>query len=300
MDRKTTKWTPDAAGLEQPFRWRKPRHIIIDRDLFARGVPTEHIDTVLALVALTPQHTFEAVTEWPERLAEYYSRDDHNGYSTPKRVEYYMVGMPGCPAVFSVIWPLPNLWLGTTLRTQAEADARIPHLLACPAAVRFVVCDPREAVNFDFNSDVCHCGESTDDSWHDGHPAAPIVDSYLRHIDQVRVAGTTEPIHPDWVRGLRDQCVAAGTAFRFDGWGDWAVCPQREYFDSNNYVQYLPNISKSDPWRCGPLMRSRDDIEAGRESTMATVTMARVGHAKSGRTLDGRTWDQQPGQGGGE
>jgi hypothetical protein len=34
-------------------------------------------------------------------------------------------------------WPLPNVWLGTSVEDQKRADERIPHLLRCPAAVRF-------------------------------------------------------------------------------------------------------------------------------------------------------------------
>ena len=36
----------------------------------------------------------------------------------------------------------PNVWLGTTVENQAEADRRIPHLLAVPAARRFLSCEP--------------------------------------------------------------------------------------------------------------------------------------------------------------
>lgn len=39
-------------------------------------------------------------------------------------------------------WPLPNVWLGTSISDQASADLRIPHLLATPAAVRFVSAEP--------------------------------------------------------------------------------------------------------------------------------------------------------------
>lgn len=39
-------------------------------------------------------------------------------------------------------WPLPNVWLGVSVEDQATADARIPHLLRTPAAVRFVSYEP--------------------------------------------------------------------------------------------------------------------------------------------------------------
>lgn len=36
----------------------------------------------------------------------------------------------------------PNVWLGTSVENQTEADRRIPHLLATPATVRFLSCEP--------------------------------------------------------------------------------------------------------------------------------------------------------------
>jgi hypothetical protein len=39
-------------------------------------------------------------------------------------------------------WPLPNVWLGTSVEDQQRADERIPHLLRCPAAVRWLSCEP--------------------------------------------------------------------------------------------------------------------------------------------------------------
>lgn len=39
-------------------------------------------------------------------------------------------------------WPLPQVWLGVSVENQATADERIPLLLQCPAAVRFVSYEP--------------------------------------------------------------------------------------------------------------------------------------------------------------
>ncbi len=46
-------------------------------------------------------------------------------------------------------WPLSAVWLGVSAENQATADERIPLLLQCPAAVRFVSAEPLlEAVDF--------------------------------------------------------------------------------------------------------------------------------------------------------
>ena len=43
---------------------------------------------------------------------------------------------------YSATWPLPSVWLGVSVEDQATADERIPHLLATPAAVRWVSYEP--------------------------------------------------------------------------------------------------------------------------------------------------------------
>jgi protein gp37 len=52
----------------------------------------------------------------------------------PQMIQRYL------PADWGDGWP--NVRLGTTVENQAEADRRIPHLLAVPAAVRFLSCEP--------------------------------------------------------------------------------------------------------------------------------------------------------------
>jgi protein gp37 len=86
---------------------------------------------------------------------------------------------------------LPNVWLGTTTENQEEANRRIPHLVAIPAAVRFLSVEPMvEPVDLT--------------PWlmlpsHDR--SAPI--SWI--IVGGESGGGARPMHPDWVRGLRDQ-----------------------------------------------------------------------------------------------
>ena len=47
-----------------------------------------------------------------------------------------------------------------------------------------------------------------------------------RRFNLVTLRGTTAPLHPDVVRSVRDQCAAAGVAFRFEGWGDFLPVEQ--------------------------------------------------------------------------
>ncbi len=141
--------------LEIPLRWRKPRMVFVNSmsDLFHEAVPFEFIDRVFAVMALCPQHTFQVLTKRPERMAEYFSErkwgeDDHFEWTRDALVEgeaqsLYEQQHGEDPSMWlAVHWPLPNVWLGTSVEDQPSADQRIPHLLKCPAAVRFLSCEP--------------------------------------------------------------------------------------------------------------------------------------------------------------
>ena len=50
-------------------------------------------------------------------------------------------------------------------------------------------------------------------------------------LDWVIVGGESgpeaRPMHPNWARELRDQCVAAGVSFFFKQWGGWGADGKR-------------------------------------------------------------------------
>ena len=295
-------------ALTIPLKAKKPRRYFVNSmsDLFHRDVPLEFIDKVFAVMALCPQHTFQILTKRPERMAEYLA-----GYHDRNHVEARdFIESLGYPRRCYAEWPIPNVWLGTSVEDQQAADERIPHLLRCPAAVRFLSCEPLLGpVRFYGDCIVCkRCGTYLADheeaewepcdckcgyyTWN-----VPIDRASLSHpldadddgIHWVIVGGESgpnaRPMHPDWARSLRDQCVSAGVPFFFKQWGEWApddalsgesltvaqkVCgPNREYVAPNGEFDgmgLLPGI----------------------------VTMNRVGKHRAGRLLDGRTWDEFP------
>jgi len=108
-------------------------------------------------------------------------------------------------------WPWPNVWIGASIVNQVDADRDIPKLLALPARVRFLSMEPL-------------LGPVDLRQAH----VAPIR---LPRVDWVIVGGESgagaRPMHPDWARGLRDQCAAAGVPFLFKQWGEWAPIGQR-------------------------------------------------------------------------
>ncbi len=108
--------------LTVPLHWRKPRTVFVDSvsDLFHADVPFDFIDKVFATMALCLHHTFIVLTKRPERM------------------EAYLIDTAGNRDEIC----LPNVWLGTSISNQDDADRNIPHLLRCPAARRIVSYEP--------------------------------------------------------------------------------------------------------------------------------------------------------------
>lgn len=145
-------WTGEVrfneAWLDQPLRWRRPRRIFVcaHGDLFHEAVPDEWICAVFAVMAASPQHTFQVLTKRPARAVRWFQRmADRNtaqGYlheCLKGRMGYDNAARP---AINLTAWPLPNVWLGVSVENQAAADERIPLLLQCPAAVRWISAEP--------------------------------------------------------------------------------------------------------------------------------------------------------------
>jgi protein gp37 len=102
-------------------------------------------------------------------------------------------------------WPWPHVWIGSTIANQAEADRDIPKLLATPARVRFLSCEPLLSA-IDIRKYLGTIGYETQ-----------LSESRVAGIDWTITGGESgskaRPSHPDWFRSLRDQCAAASVAF---------------------------------------------------------------------------------------
>jgi protein gp37 len=82
-------------------------------DLFHARVPVGFVERVFAVMADTPQHTYQVLTKRSSRLRKVAARLD---------------------------WP-PNLWMGVSVEDSA-ALYRVTDLRCVPAAVRFLSCEP--------------------------------------------------------------------------------------------------------------------------------------------------------------
>jgi protein gp37 len=287
--------------LDEPLRWRKPRRIFVCSmaDLFHENVPDEYIDEVWARMALAPQHTFQVLTKRPERMRDYVNEQWHRTSSIYNRG--WMLRDQGDLGAM-LRWlrsghlePLPNVWIGTSVENQRVAHDRVTALLQTPATVRWISAEPL------LGPLVAHCkdchgtgirGKDDGDGWVVGTPCLDCIGTgwtglNLTGIDWLVVGGESgpgaRPMHPDWVRDLRDAAKAAGVAFLFKQWGEYIHSVGEESPAWNRE----PDLFVSDTGHVGT---SEQALEQG----WSSQGMWRVGKRAAGRQLDGRIWDEYP------
>jgi protein gp37 len=220
--------------LSLPLRWMKPRRIFVDSmsDLFHPGVPDSFIDSVFAVMANAPQHTFQVLTKRPQRMHRYFSFPDTRSLEIEAAWVELKTGLPrnSVGNIQPPDLPLPNVWLGTSVENQ-EAAYRIDWLVKTAAAVRFLSCEPLLGP-LDIEPWLMMVGPSTAGPWHDkfgnyrggdGIGGQMITGRPTNDIHWVIVGGESGPdfraVDPRWIEDLRDQCVEAQVPFFFKQWG---------------------------------------------------------------------------------
>lgn len=251
-------------NLDLPLHVRKPTVWAVWNDLFHEDVPELFILKAFAVMAEAPQHTFLILTKRPELM--------HEVLNSPTVAnDVWLMTNTGLDGS-KPLWPLPNVWLGTTTENQEQADKRIPILLQIPAAFRFVSIEPMLGP-VDISIYL-----------YSGWTEPPYDDI----INWVVCGGESGPgarsMHPEWVRSLRDQCQAAGTAFFFKQWGEWEAFYDRDMDDPD-----WRNVPAEKPGVCRLNLAGGHGFHGKR-----LVYCRRVGKKAAGRLLDGRTWDDFP------
>jgi protein gp37 len=191
--------------LNEPLRWKRPRTVFVNSmsDLFHPDVPSEFVASVFAVMEAAHWHQFQVLTKRPRRMAHLL-----NDSSWRELVNEGADRSLRHPRE----WPLPNVWLGTSIENQAWADQRVPLLLRAPAMVRFLSCEPllgpidlRAHLPLSLLGDHRH----TD------------ADGSLLHW--VIVGGESGPgarqMELEWAIEIRDVCLQAGVPFFFKQWG---------------------------------------------------------------------------------
>lgn len=288
--RKGENWGPGAPRREysdghwdKPLRWnakaeREGRQIRVFPsvcDPFDNEVDRQRRAEFFTLIAGTPNLTWLLLTKRIGNARAMLPGDWGDGY--------------------------PNVWLGATICNQEEADRDIPKLLAVPAAVRFLSIEPMlgpvwlgkylkpgctrhgQSTEADGKCDVCE-GRGI---WSIGvplaeHEKAPLHSGLHWVICGGESGPQARPMHPDWVRSLRDQCAAASRAFHFKQWGEWVPVEVDLPGDGKRYA-VLDDGSERDITtlhRSGRGSYAMQRMDGGQE-------MARIGTKAAGRLLDG-------------
>lgn len=151
------------------------------------------------------------------------------------------------------IYNLPDhIWLGVTAENQHWLNLRYRQLERTPAEVKWLSIEPM---------------------------LGPVDFSRLnfrRGPDWIVVGGESgpeaAPMHPDWVRAVRDVCVQEGLSFFFKQWGEWRHADSPEQI-----IEWF-----------------KDGIVEMRQVEGSPLCLYRVGRKEAGDVLDGVTWHEFP------
>lgn len=215
-------------------KFKKGEKIFVNSmsDLFHPDVHFDFIDEVYEAMMQRKDLIFQILTKRPDIMLQYHNKHSLGWIASGKCMDG------------------EHIWVGVSCEDQKTADERIPLLLQVPAAVRFLSCEPLLSP-IDLSlcitrpPDICPtCGFVGRGSFvgsgeeYEG-TECPKCDSFtdrLPMIDWVIAGGESghnaRPMHPDWVRSLRDQCAGAQVPFFFKQWGEYAH-DYKESIDSN-------------------------------------------------------------------
>ena len=235
---KNNKWTGKInlipEKLEEPLRWKKPQRIFVNSmsDLFHENVPEDFIWKVIEKCWEAKQHDFLILTKRSDRMLDVLTKSMWWNNDTPE-----------------------NIWLGTSIEDQKTADERIPFLLQTPAAVRFISAEPLLGA---VNLNKLHIGTQ----YPEGQPQPYLMNCLESHylmlsdgdyefkkLDWVIVGGESghnaRPMHPDWVRSIRDQCQAAHVPFFFKqgSKANWKNYKDFDLFPEDLQIREFPEVA---------------------------------------------------------
>lgn len=187
-----------VANWKQPYKWNnqtpldgpRPRVFCASlADVFDNQVPQEWRRDLFAMIRETPNLDWLLLTKRPQNIVKMLPGDWGDGY--------------------------PNVWLGTTVENQAEADRRIPHLLNAAARIRFLSCEPLlgpvNLTSIDPTGGQRAIGASGWSAiWKDNSLGRPWLDWIIVGGES---GGGARAIDEDWIERIRDDCERSDIAF---------------------------------------------------------------------------------------
>ena len=253
------KVTCHRKVLEKPLHWKKPRKIFVNSmsDLFHHDVPVQFIIDCFLIMGKTKQHTYQILTKRADRMLSFFED---------------CMSMPP-------IFPLQNVWLGISAEDQESYTQRVGRLIYVPAAIRFVSIEPMLGeIDLRFKY---------------------LKDHNINLINWIVCGGESgpnaRPIHPDWVKSLRDQCKVAGVPFFFKQWGEWIGSDYEEetcvdtygVMKAENGIDYCCPLEGKYADRPGRFHIKQHLWDDGMRSL-------RVGKKEAGHLLDGKEYREFP------
>lgn len=164
-------------------------------DLFHQAVPMAFILRVYETIERCPEIDFQILTKRPEQMASV--------------ADWWCANRGGLPS---------NAWFGTSVENQKTAGERIPHLLKCEAAVRFLSVEPMlEGFNIALLDPLgLVAGFEISADEHESETAY-VRDGARTSRIQWAIFGAesgpgARPCDDEWIRDGIAQCRAAGVA----------------------------------------------------------------------------------------
>jgi len=179
----------EKSQLEKPLKWKKPSMIftVSMGDLFHDSVKFEWQMQIYSIMQKCPQHIFMLLTKRADNMATFFHRI--------KRMYNLDV--------------LPNIWPGATIENQEMANKRIPPLLKIKSKIHWISVEPMTE-NIDISL------------WLYSGYLEPPQDDIINWVIAGGESGhNARPVHPNWIRNLRNQCEKANTSFFFKQWGEY-------------------------------------------------------------------------------
>lgn len=282
-----------AEHLEDPLRWRRPRRVFVNSmsDLFHEALPFETIAAIFGIMQSASQHTFQVLTKRPQRMLEFFAwLDERAPEASARWVEQVAnaerrcgepvgkrnaAAMPGqCleladhadsalelagslkRASFFAQWPAPNIHLGVSVENQDTANERIPLLLECPAAVRFLSVEPMLSRIY-VAPYFWHTAPSTAGPWRDW--SGKVVSRGRGAGGQMMSSRPSNALHwvicgcesghgrrptpHDWARELKDQCEDAGVAFYLKQLEEDGRVVKAPHLDGRQWLQFPGEVA---------------------------------------------------------
>ncbi|MFF3730997.1 DUF5131 family protein [Streptomyces sp. NPDC002476] len=274
--------------------WCKPCKVFVNSqsDLFHEAVPEEFIARIFAVMASTPQHTYQVLTKRHGRMRALLNSKD---FVAAVRAETHALNRDAALGR-GQRWPLPNLWMGVSVEDQRTANTRVPALLGTPAARRFISAEPLlgpvDLTRISYRGDTAYVVDALDGQYGEREPHTSFWYGLagLEPIDWVIAGGESgpksRPMHPAWARSLRDQCSKSRrrVPFLFKQWGEY-----RPFWRPDTDGRPSPEPALYVSAETGQALPEAEVPDTG-----SWQGVYRLGKKKAGNELDGRTWLQAP------